>query len=115
MDASYTGHYETGGNNRVKDADDVFDEDSDIELGPGAKVKICVSFRNSHYLVEHVCQFVANSSVEGWQVMCIDSEFTKATIYCKTKPNDKHITMYCLKNFGQYTDVKCDKIVNNDN
>ena len=48
----------------------------------------------------------ANSPVEGWHVTVtfIKSEFTKVTIYCKTKPSYKHIAMYCLMNFGQYTD-----------
>ena len=53
-DGSYTGHCNIGSDNRVKDADDGSDEDVDIELGPGEKVKICFLFRNSHYLMEHV-------------------------------------------------------------
>ena len=53
----------------------------DIKLGPVEKVKICASLKNSHYLMEHVQQFVADSPVEGWQVTIIESEFTKVTIY----------------------------------
>ena len=81
-----------------------------MKQGPGEKVKIYV-----YYPMEHVLQFVANSPVEGWRVMLIESEFTNMTMYCETKPNDKHIATYCLMNFGQYTYVKYVKIVNDDN
>ena len=59
-DCSYAGRYETGDDNRIEDADEGYDEDAVIELGPCEKVKICVLFKNSHYLMEHVHQNVAN-------------------------------------------------------
>ena len=78
-------------------------------------MKICVSFKNSHYPIEIDHQNVSDSSMDEWQVTIIESEFTTATIYHKTKPTYKHIAIYCLMNFGQYTDAKFDKLVNNEN
>jgi hypothetical protein len=92
-----------------EEVENITNPPNSINFSSGKRIKLGMHFNFPFFSIDHICCFVMQSPVDGWEITCHE-KFNAAWITCADKMVYQRAFTYCFSNIDLYTQFTVAKV-----